>query len=81
MPKLKVLSGFDVVKILEIFGFTVAGQKGSHIKLARTSAEGLREILTIPRHKELDKGTLKAIIRQISRYVPQDQLQIHFYND
>lgn len=80
MPKLKVLSGSDVIKILATFGFTIAGQKGSHIKLAKTSADGPRQILTIPMHKELDKGTLKAIIRQSNRYIPEEKLLEHFYH-
>jgi predicted RNA binding protein YcfA (HicA-like mRNA interferase family) len=35
MPKLKRLSGADVVKILGLFGFYIKSQKGSHIKLRR----------------------------------------------
>ncbi len=31
--------------------------------------------LTIPRHKELDTGTLRAIYRQASRCVPSDELR------
>ena len=31
MPKLKVLSGRDLVKIFEQFGFEVAAQRGSHV--------------------------------------------------
>lgn len=34
MPKLKVLSGQDVIKILSVFGFLVVSQKSSHAKLA-----------------------------------------------
>lgn len=37
MPKLKRLSGQDVIKILAAFGFAVAGQKGSHVKLVLVS--------------------------------------------
>lgn len=35
MPKLKTLSGEEVIKIFLSFGFNMAAQKGSHIKLAR----------------------------------------------
>ena len=63
MPKLKTLSGTDVIKILSSLGFNVTNQKGSHVKLSRISNNGLREILTVPNHKELDKGTLRSIIR------------------
>jgi predicted RNA binding protein YcfA (HicA-like mRNA interferase family) len=80
MPKLKVLSGTDVVKILSFFGFLIVSQKGSHAKLARHN-EGSREILTVPIHKELDTGTLRAIFRQASRFIPENDLRKHFYSD
>jgi len=35
VPKLRVLSGDDVVKIFEQLGFWIANQKGSHVKLKR----------------------------------------------
>jgi len=80
MPKLKVLSGSDIVKILFHFGFLVVSQKGSHAKLAR-HREGSREILTVPLHKELDTGTLRAVFRQASRFVPENDLRKHFYTE
>ena len=40
MPKLKQLSGKDVIKILKKFGFEVHSQKGSHIKLRRITVKG-----------------------------------------
>ena len=81
MPKLKRLSGQDVIKILALFGFAVAGQKGSHVKLVRSLPDGSKQPLTIPAHPELDKGTLKAIIRQASRYIPETELKPHFYSE
>lgn len=81
MPKLKRLSGQDTIKIFASFGFNVAGQKGSHVKLARILADGSKQPLTIPAHSELDKGTLKAIIRQASRYIPETELKPHFYSE
>lgn len=62
MPKLRRLSGVQVVAIFHIFGFAIAGQKGSHVKLSRI-IDGRRQILTIPNHKEIDTGTLRAIYR------------------
>ncbi|MBU1015263.1 type II toxin-antitoxin system HicA family toxin [Patescibacteria group bacterium] len=79
MPKLKVLAGPEVVKILEKFGFVVASQKGSHVKLRRQVKDGTGQILTIPLHKELDRGTLRAILRQSSRYIPEADLAPYFY--
>jgi len=79
MPKLKVLSDKDIVKIFELFEFLVVGQKGSHIKLMRKSVDGFRQILTIPNHTELDKGTLKAIYNQSLKYVSEEKLREKFY--
>jgi len=79
MPKLKALSGRDLVKIFYRFGFTVASQKGSHVKLKRILPDGTKQILTIPLHEELDKGTLKAIYRQALRYIPEEELKAYFY--
>ncbi|MCC5635824.1 type II toxin-antitoxin system HicA family toxin [Nostoc sp. CHAB 5844] len=46
MPRLKRLSGAEVVEILGEFGFEVHSQKGSHIKLRRSGVEQT-ETLTI----------------------------------
>ncbi len=79
MPKLKSLSGPDVVKIFINFGFIVASQKGSHIKLKRILPNNMRQILTIPNHKKLDKGTVRAIYRQALRYISENELYRFFY--
>ena len=79
MPKLKVSSGEDVIKILEFFNFAVISQKGSHVKLRRTINK-IHQNLTIPNHKELDKGTLRAIFNQASKYISESELMPHFYN-
>lgn len=39
------------------------------------------ESLTVPLHAELDRGTLQAIYRQASRFVPEKQLRPYFYTD
>ena len=45
---------------------------------------GLRRLsgqtLTVPAHSELDTGTLRAILRQASRFVPEDDLHPFFYS-
>ncbi|HIG26853.1 MAG TPA: type II toxin-antitoxin system HicA family toxin [Verrucomicrobiales bacterium] len=57
MPKLKRLSGRELVSALGQFGFTVVSQRGSHIKLRRINEASKKEILTIPIHNQLDPGT------------------------
>ena len=80
MAKLRVLSGSDVVAIFNLFGFAVASQKGSHIKLVRV-VEEKRQSLTVPNHKEIDKGTLKAIIRQACVFIPESELNPHVHHE
>jgi predicted RNA binding protein YcfA (HicA-like mRNA interferase family) len=76
--KLKTLSGVEVVKILEAFGFGVHSQKGSHIKLHRRTI-GTIETLIIPGHDPISKGTLQKIFKQASRYISQEDLRGYFY--
>lgn len=78
MPKLKSLSGKDLIRIFGSFGFSVAGQKGSHIKLVRT-IDSARQTLIIPNHDELDKGTLKAIYNQAMKYLGREAVMQSFY--
>ena len=59
MPKLPVISGAGCIKALQKRGIEIAGKKGSHVKLRRGSVT-----VIVPRHKTLDRGTLKRIIDQ-----------------
>jgi len=60
MPVLPALSGKEVVRIFETFGWSVARQRNSHIVMTKE-----REIatLSVPNHKEVAKGTLRSLIR------------------
>ncbi|MBI5674678.1 MAG: type II toxin-antitoxin system HicA family toxin [Nitrospirae bacterium] len=80
-PKLKRLSGKEVLSILSKFGFSVHSQRGSHVKLRRTSTAGEVQSLTMVMHDELDIGTLRAIIRQASRFIPEEHLRKEFYSE
>ena len=61
MSKLPCLSGRQVVLALQKAGFYVKRQHGSHIILRR---ENPFAQTVVPDHKELDRGTLRAILRQ-----------------
>jgi predicted RNA binding protein YcfA (HicA-like mRNA interferase family) len=78
MPKLRRLAGREVVTILLGFGFQQVSQRGSHVKLVREVAES-HQVLTVPLHTELDPGTLRAIFRQASRFIAEQDLRPHFY--
>jgi predicted RNA binding protein YcfA (HicA-like mRNA interferase family) len=56
------VSGKDVIKALAKLGYQRDRQKGSHIVL-RQNMYPYRRIV-IPDHKEISKGTLRAIIRE-----------------
>ena len=61
MSLLPRISGRECVKALEKAGFVVRRREGSHMILRR--GEPFAQ-LVVPDHKELDRGTLRAIIRQ-----------------
>ncbi|NCP79643.1 type II toxin-antitoxin system HicA family toxin [archaeon] len=63
MDKLPIISGQDLIKLLLKLDYQVHHQTGSHIIL-RQNKEPFRR-LTIPNHKEISIGTLRAIIRQV----------------
>ena len=79
-PRLRRRSGADVVRALRTFGFEVVNTRGSHAKLRRDN-QGDAQILTIPLHKVLAPGTLHAIYRQAARFVPEEELRLHFYSE
>lgn len=60
MTRLANISGKDAVKAFQKAGWQVIGQVGSHIVLSK---QGVRVNLSIPQHKELSIGTLRALIR------------------
>ena len=62
MSKLPLVSGKQATRVLEKKGYLIDHQTGSHIILRNQNPPHRR--LTVPNHKELAKGTLRAIIRQ-----------------
>ncbi|MGH9792530.1 MAG: type II toxin-antitoxin system HicA family toxin [Candidatus Acidiferrales bacterium] len=60
MARLANISGKEAVKAFGKVGWQVLGQVGSHVVMAKP---GVRVNLSIPQHKELSVGTLRALIR------------------
>ena len=60
MGKLGNISGKEAVKAFAKAGWQTMGQVGSHVVMAKP---GQRANLSIPQHKELSIGTLRALIR------------------
>jgi predicted RNA binding protein YcfA (HicA-like mRNA interferase family) len=61
MSRLPQVAGSDVVRALQKVGFTVRRQHGSHIIMRRDSPFAQT---VVPNHKQIDRGTLRAIVRQ-----------------
>lgn len=59
MSRFPVVSGKETTKALVKLGYYLRGRESSHIHLRHSS----RQPLTIPDHKEIARGTLRAIIR------------------
>ena len=60
MSRLPVCSGADAVKAFRRIGYEVDHQTASHIILRHSTGRRL----TVPNHRELAKGTLRALIRE-----------------
>lgn len=82
MPRLRRLSGPEVIAILEDLGFTVTRVKGSHHRLRRLVGDRTC-FTTVPVHgsQPLPSGTLRAILRQVAGCVTHDDLYSRFYTD
>ena len=61
MSKLPVISGRELVRALRHVGFELDRQKGSHMILFRPEPQ---TTLSVPDHRELDRGTLRSLLRQ-----------------
>jgi len=59
MPKLPVLSGEELIRLLFKGGFQKVRQKGSHVSLKKGEFKTV-----VPLHDELARGTLLGILKQ-----------------
>jgi predicted RNA binding protein YcfA (HicA-like mRNA interferase family) len=60
MGRLANISGKEAVKAFEKAGWSRVGQVGSHVVMSKP---GVRANLSVPQHRELSIGTLRALIR------------------
>lgn len=61
MTKLPRIGGRDCIRALERAGFYRRRQTGSHVVMRRDDPFAQ---VVVPDHDELDRGTLRAIVRQ-----------------
>ena len=58
--RLPVVSGAQLVAVLERLGWRVLRQRGSHVRLRHPDRS---VFLVVPLHRELKKGTLNGILK------------------
>ena len=56
-------------------GYEIVRQKGSHVRLRKKTEIGEHNI-TVPKHKEIAKGTLNDILSKVSLWnnIPKEEL-------
>ncbi len=59
MPRLPVLAGRELIRLLRKAGFEIVRQKGSHVSLQKGNFKTV-----VPLHDEVASGTLLAILKQ-----------------
>ncbi|MBA7519123.1 hypothetical protein ES705_11197 [subsurface metagenome] len=71
MSKVPSIDYYKLISALRWDGWVVVRQKGSHIRLHKTTREGTLKI-TIPAHRPIKRSTLSHILKQA--YLTVEQL-------
>lgn len=68
------VTGEEVVKLLQRFGYEVVRQRGSHVRLQHAGPP--KHNVSVPLHAPLKTGTLHSILTDVGRAlsIPLDQL-------
>jgi predicted RNA binding protein YcfA (HicA-like mRNA interferase family) len=74
MPGLPRISGREAVAAFQRAGFRVSRQRASHIVLTKP---GYPATLSVPDHRELAAGTLRALIRKAGLTVGRFEELLH----
>lgn len=69
------LAGTELARALQLLGYRVTRQTGSHLRL--TTTEGGEHHVTIPRHSPLRVGTLAGILADVATHfgMARDELR------
>ena len=71
MPQLPVLSGEEIIKILETIGYEKVRRQSSHIRLSHPE----RKSITVPDYKTVSRGLLRKILRD-AELTPEEFIEI-----
>ncbi|WP_461834388.1 type II toxin-antitoxin system HicA family toxin [Desulfothermus sp.] len=69
MSILPRISGREAISALSKIGYEIDRQKGSHIVLRQINSPHRR--IVVPDHREIAKGTLRKIIKQVGLTVEE----------
>jgi predicted RNA binding protein YcfA (HicA-like mRNA interferase family) len=69
------VGGEELVQLLTRYGYRVARQTGSHMRLI-SSFKSHEHRITIPRHKPLRVGTLNNILKEVATYLETDREEL-----
>lgn len=61
------VTGADLAKLLEAFGYVITRHKGSHLRLT-TQHRGEHHV-TVPNHDPLRTGTLNGVLKDVAEHV------------
>ena len=66
------ISGGELSRKLEKYGYRITCQTGSHIRLTST-IKGTEHHITIPGHQPLKVGTLSSILNDVASYLEMNR--------
>lgn len=70
------ISGDELIRLLERFGYAAVRQTGSHVRLVKEYQGDHHHHLTIPRHSPLRLGTLHSILQDVAKHLGVDRDEI-----
>lgn len=65
------ISGEELARLLQRYGYQITRQTGSHLRLTSKFMSSEHHV-TIPAHKELRVGTLSAILAEVASYLEME---------
>lgn len=65
MHGLPVVSGKDLLRLLDKLDYTIVRQRGSHVQLRCITPAG-EHMITVPMHDEIAPGTLNDILTRVA---------------
>ena len=68
------VSGIELARLLEKYGYQITRQTGSHIRLT-TQMNGEHHV-TLPVHKELRVGTLNAVLTDVADHLGMERNEV-----